>query len=390
MPRTRVDLLEKISQISLDFLAPLELSQTYQLVVEKGLDLVRGKYGSILLNVHNRLERVYSSAPHFTSTRPRKNGYIYNTFRSGVPLVIGVGELLNYHPELLKLDIKSVFFVPLSYGKKSIGVLTIQSADYIHSSKRESEAIKLFGSMASLAIRKTQLYEETTKALKTRDRFISMAAHELKTPLTTISGYIQLLDTKLTNSTAPEARWVDSLSSETIRLTKLVDELLQVNQIKSGQLKYSWKSCSLREILRRATNAFQFKYPNRLLFFHDMLTSEDDTVAGDFDKLIQVFTNLLDNAVKFSASDTSIKITLSYKSPNFRIEIEDQGHGIPPEELHSIFNEFYKIESGRTEQGMGLGLYLVKNIIDMHQGGIEVFSTVNKGTVVLVELKAIK
>jgi len=136
-------------------------------------------------------------------------------------------------------------------------VLSLQDGYF---TEKEVNILKLFSSVASLAVIKMRLLNETQKALETRDLFISMAAHEFRTPLTTISGYTQLLYTKLAGANTSESRWIEELIWETSRLTILVNELLAANRIKSGKLQYIWKECSLKEVISRAILAFRFTH----------------------------------------------------------------------------------------------------------------------------------
>jgi signal transduction histidine kinase len=383
-------LLTQINNVSLKFLSPLSPEQTFKVIADEGMGLVNGEYASILLKTRNGLDRVYQSSEHFSRTLPRKNGFTYKVYKTGKPKVLTEKETNSAHPELSKMGIKSIFLIPLSYEGKSLGVLTIQCTSSKRNKNLDKNLLKLFGSMSSLAIRKSQLYDETEKALKMRDRFISMAAHELKTPLTTISGYIQLLDGKIKDTQFAEARWIDQLSYESQRLTNLVNELLQVNRIKSGQLQYQWSECDIKEILRRAIQGFRFKFPHKILFFNDQVHRQINLVIGDFDKLLQVFTNILDNAAKFSDENTPVLISLQRKNGCFQIEIEDSGKGIDKKDLEHVFEEYYKAAKTETIQGMGLGLFLVKNIIDEHQGEIRVSSKLDHGTVVRIKLKEVE
>lgn len=224
--------------------------------------------------------------------------------------------------------------------------------------------------MATLAIRKTQAYDETQKALGARDLFISMAAHEFRTPLTTISGYIQLLQSKLSGANTSEARWTEELSWETSRLIILVNEFLQLHNIKSGQFRYHLKECSLKEIAERAIKITRFTHTHHKVILEDNLAGQRDTVIGDHDKLLQVVTNLIDNAAKFSPQGTNIIISLQLHSPYLILTVTDQGRGISKKDLPGIFESFY--QGSAKQGGMGLGLFIAKNIIRKHRGFIKI------------------
>lgn len=381
--------LENIYKSVLKFLEPLTPEETYATVVNEALKLVKAEFGSILLNHKGDLRRVYASSPLLFKIKPTKNGYLQRVFKSRKPMMASSNEIELINSDIKVIDGRSIIIVPLSYRKQSVGVLTAASYQGKIFTTQDLSVLKTFGSLASLAIRKTQLYSETRKALETRDLFISMAAHELRTPLTSISGYIQLLHSKLADSNTPEARWIRELSAENTRLTNLVKELLEINRIKSGQFHYVWKECSLREIIGRAINNFRFTHPERKIIFDDCLESKTDLVVGDFDKLLQVVINLIGNAIKFSSISSDILITLKAYASLLSLSVEDHGKGITKEDLPKIFEGFYRGKNNSIE-GIGLGLYLAKDITTRHRGSIGVKSKINKGTTFEVKLPQVK
>ncbi len=381
------NILEKINKAAIKFLTPLTLEETYPVIVHEALKLMDAQRGSIFLPDPSTglLTRVYSSYENLYKIQIRKKGITYTTFKTRKAIIINKPSIINrIQPEFRKVGVKSLISLPLSYKNKSIGVLSIHSFKKANITEKELDTFKLYSTMASLAIRKAQLNNETQKALETRDLFISMAAHELRTPLTTINGYIQLLYTRLYGRNTSESRWVEELMWETSRLTQLVSELLEVNRIKSGQFDYKWRECHLKQIIHRALSIAKFTHPDRKIILHDKVEEGKDIIIGDYDKLLQVLTNLLDNAAKFSSPEQPITISLTKKGKNLIIEVRDEGHGIPKKDLEQIFETYYRGE--HQVEGMGLGLALVKYIIANHHGDVKIKSKINKGTSLQVEL----
>lgn len=386
-------ILEDIYKAGLKLLEPLTPAETYTTIVREAVKLVHAEYGSILLLEKGQLVRVYASSPISFPARKRRRAFADKAFKSGQIIIVDASKLKKVFPPVSNQNftIQTVLYIPLSYRDKSIGVLVISSCRKIQESATELKILKLFGSMASLAITKTQLYDQTKTALETRDLFISMAAHEFRTPLTTIIGYVQLLQTKLPEISqhVQVGRWVKELSWEALRLTNMVNELLEVSRINAGKIQYTWREHSLKEIVGRAILDFQFTHPDHKIVFQCSLNLGQDVVVGDFDKLLQVIINLLDNSAKFSQLGSEIIIRLKLKSPSLILIVKDQGKGIDKKDLPRIFERFYKGGSN-TVEGMGIGLFLSKNIIEEHRGSIKVRSQLNKGTTVEIQLPRAK
>lgn len=377
--------IKKIYNSALKFLVPLTLEELYETIVHEAMKLVKASFGTISLVKDGRLTRVYASSPLLYKIQPRKRGFTYRVYKTNKPMIVTADMMTQVHPELEELQACSDIMIPLSYRNQSIGVLSALAPKEEKLDQESIDVLKLFGSMATLAIRKTQLYNETKRALEVRDLFISMAAHELRTPITTIYGYAQLLEQKTAALDTIESKWIKELHSEVLRLSLLVNDLLEINRIRAGHTQYILKQCVLTEIAERAVANFSFNHSDRKIIIKNNLDGKKSLVIGDFDKLLQVVINLLDNAAKFSTPETTIKVHLRLVKSYLSLVVEDKGKGIPKEDLQRVFEDFYRGQD-LVGEGMGLGLYLAKNIIEKHHGFIKLSSQVNKGTKVEIFL----
>lgn len=384
MPLIDQDTLERIYKSSLKFLEQLTPYETLATIVGEAVRLVNGNYGSILLDRDKELVRVYASDPKAYQTQIRKKGNTYTCFKKGKPLLDTIKKMQEAHPELKESGIQSTIFIPLTNRQRSIGVLTVNSKLNQEFTPYQMRILQLFGAMASLAIRKTQLYDEIKNALDMRDMFISMASHELRTPLTTINGYVQLLSTRMSTESAITKTWMEELSKEVDRLTILVKELLEINRIKSGNLQYFFKESSITEIVNRALKNIEFGHPEKKIELENLL-GKDDVVVCDFDKLLQVINNILENAAKYTPIGKSIKLVLTKRNKQLIIQLKDKGIGIPAKDLPDIFKGYVQ-GANHTKEGLGLGLFLSKNIVEKHLGSIKIKSKENKGTTVEIAL----
>ncbi len=378
-------ILEDINKIVLKLLSHSNADDMYQTIVEEGKKIISCEYGSIFLENDRKLKRVYASDPVFFHVKPRQEGLIAMALKSKEPNVVVVEKTKNIKPIFRELKIKSIILIPLSYKGETTGVLTLLSRREVVLSAKEKNVLKLISSMSSLAIKKVQLYEETKKALETRDLFISLASHELRTPLTSINGYVQLLHNKFAQKKTMEAKWICSLYEESQRMTNLIKELLEINKIKQGQLQFHLEECNLEKILSAVIERFTFINKNKQIIYKKEINRDRIIIIGDVEKLIQMFSALLNNADKFSARHTPIEILLKNTKTQAIISIKDQGEGIISKDQQKVFDGFYK-SGDRESSGLGVGLLLSKHIVQYHHGSISLKSKLKRGTSVEVRL----
>jgi K+-sensing histidine kinase KdpD len=373
-----------INDAALHFLMPNELQKVYAIIVDKAIELVGGSFGSIILNNDREMVRVYTSNHDHFSSKVRKGENASKAYAQNKILIIPISDLSSSHPELVEKNIKSTIFIPLSSRNKAIGVLVVNSKQEIKLKSGDNDLLSLFGAMASLAIRKTQLYTETRTALETRDHFISLASHELRTPLTSINGYIQLLHSRMKDKDTVESKWVHELLYESKRLTNLVFELMEINRIKQGTLQFNLRENNLNEFFEELKK--QLSHLNdRQIIFDNQSEKSDRMFIGDPEKLMNVFIGLVANADKFSPPKDSILVTLQSSQSKFIISVTDKGSGMSREQLAKVFEGFNKFDN-QEGQGFGVGLLLAKHIINYHHGTIEINSKVKKGTKVEVKI----
>lgn len=379
-------ILEKINKAGLQLLESLSLSQTYGVIINSAAKLLGADWGGLYLVDDGELvqKACFPLASHQFLT-VRRRGFTYTAYARRKTFVIHKKEINRVHPELEKRKYGSAICIPLSDHKASIGALTLLSYEDKKFTTKELHLLKVFGAYASLAIKKAHFQEEIKNALEIRDMFIAMAAHELRTPLTTINGYAQLLQSKLGGDKSTYGAWVDQMVSESKRFVRLVNELLEVNRIKSGEFHYVFKEHSLSEIVLQSIERFKVSHLERKIQFGFLGQKNSDMVICDKNKILQVIDNVLDNAAKFSLSNTFITIRCRTTVRWVYIHVKDQGIGIAKKDLRKVFEEFYKKTRG-TEKGMGLGLFLTKHIVEVHKGAIRIIPHNSKGTEVEIKI----
>ena len=208
-----------------------------------------------------------------------------------------------------------------------------------------------------------------------RRSFIANVSQELKTPMTTIAGFV---DGMLDGTIPPDqqSHYMKIVADEVKRLSRLVRSMLDLSRIDSGQLKMTAVRLNLTEIVGSVLVTFEQRIEQKRLQITGLEDQGDIAVNGDHDLLGQVVYNLIDNAVKFTNEGGTIEIRLFQTAGRVQCRIRNTGAGIPAEEMPQLFDRFYKSDRSRSldKNGLGLGLYIVKTVIDLHHGQITVRS----------------
>ncbi len=214
-----------------------------------------------------------------------------------------------------------------------------------------------------------------------KDEFISLASHELKTPVATLKGFAQLLLRRMRKQN--DARLLEPLDKMVVQLDKLtvlINDLLDISRIQAGKLIFREEPFDLAELLQEMVENVQETLPTHQLLIQ---RSEPATVYGDRDRIGQVLINLLTNAVKYSPFAHEVLISLEHMQGNARVSVQDFGLGIPPDQLARVFERFYQVSSGTRDKnltGLGIGLYISHEIVQRHQGQLWAESIVGQGS----------
>lgn len=228
--------------------------------------------------------------------------------------------------------------------------------------------------------------DDQKRELEQKDEFIGVASHELKTPLTSLKGYLQLMAAQSKEELAPVTKnYLDRANNSIRKLQHLVDDLLDVSKINAGRLNYALEPVDLKDIIAvcmenvvQMNKGFEFTVENDL----DLL------VKGNAERLEQVIMNLVSNAVKYSQDDKRVIVKTSRHENWARVSVIDFGIGLRNEQLKRIFDRFYRVDDKKyMTSGLGMGLYISSQIINTHSGTLGVESEFGKGSTFYFDLQ---
>ena len=283
--------------------------------------------------------------------------------------------------------IASLVSVPLLLGDQPLGDLDVAYFEPRSFSEEDLAFLQALGLEAALAIRNARLYERERmqvahlRALdKLQENFVSAVSHELRTPLTCVKTSTDLLQATSSNLSEEQGELVRTIGHHVGRLEALVSDLLELTKLEAGQITLSKQPTDLRQIANRVVRALHPLTDRKgqavSLHWPESLSQ----VPVDRRRIEQVLTNILSNAIKFTPKRSQIDVRLTETPDSLQVCVADNGPGIPVEEQERVFDKFYVVADGRGLSGVGLGLYLAREMIELHGGRIWVESQVGAGS----------
>ncbi|WP_328795551.1 sensor histidine kinase [Jannaschia marina] len=229
-----------------------------------------------------------------------------------------------------------------------------------------------------------------------RRDFVANVSHELKTPLTAVSGFIETLQGPARSDAAARERFLGLMAKEVTRMNRLVGDLLSLSRLEGQSRKRPTERLDLSALVGEALSTLR-PGAEAMGVTLEAEVPPEAIAPGDRDQLTQVLTNLVENGIKYGAHPGSVRVAITavarepvIKGPAWRITVTDAGGGIPPEHVPRLTERFYRVDTGRSREqgGTGLGLAIVKHIVNRHRGRLRIESTVGQGTEISVTLPA--
>lgn len=232
------------------------------------------------------------------------------------------------------------------------------------------------------------LMDKEREAERTKNELITNVAHDLRTPLTSIIGYLELLSGKVAIPPEMQKKYIDIAYAKSKRLEKLIEDLFGFTKMNYGKVSMHVSKVDVVKLLSQLLEEFYPSFMDKNLSYELKSNVPAQIITADGNLLARLFDNLINNAIKYGADGKRVLVNIHASESVVAISVTNFGYVIPEEELPLIFNKFYRVEQSRSTHtgGTGLGLAIAKNIVDMHGGTISVASDLN-GTVFTVKLK---
>jgi PAS domain S-box-containing protein len=290
---------------------------------------------------------------------------------------------------LRRAGLRSAILAPMLMHGKVVGVVTfVRSSSRRRFSAEDLLLAEELARRAASAQEKARLYQRAQEAIGLRDEFLSIAAHELKTPLTTLQLQLDMLKKSIAGGGVKDEKlgWrVASVMRQTDRLTRLVEDLLDISRITAGRMTLNQEVCDLVEIVQEVLGSFE------ALAKHAGSTLETDLpcepVRGRWDRsrIEQVIVNIVSNALKYGAGKP-VRVSVEVADGDARLIVTDEGMGISQQDIGRIFERFERAVSAQHYGGLGLGLFIARQVVEAHGGEIHVASRPGRGAEFVVEL----
>jgi PAS domain S-box-containing protein len=365
-------------------------------------------YAYLVKMAHSEPEKV-SWAENYRKSHPidvndPKEGSVGWVLRTGESVLVSQvtdkrieeGAMDAEQAEILKaLSIKSVIIVPMWIKGKINGVISFISCNPLN--KYDEYALsfaKDFANRIALTLENARLFgevkkdiNEKIKADKQKDEFISIASHELKTPVTSLKGYAQILQMifeEQKNTVASDM--LSKMNKQIDKLTVLITDMLDVTKIENGQIVFNYSEFDFNELVKEVAAEMQNMTKTHKI---SLQLDEGIKINADRNRIAQVITNFISNAIKYSPGKDKVLITVRNEDKQMvKFSVRDFGIGIPSEQQSQIFKKFYRVtgESQHTFPGVGLGLYISSEIIKRHSGNISFKSKEGAGSTFCFQL----
>jgi len=361
------------------------------------------RIGIALIDENQGLMRVCctrSDAKHIKISEgysaPIKGSSLAKIIDTGKPRIIkNLTDYLNTHPNsestrlIVEEGMRSNLTCPLIATNKPIGLLFFSSMQVNTYQELHVDVFQKIARQLSLIFEKNRMYKELIQLNELKNKFLGIAAHDLRSPIGVIKNFIILfLNGYLGEIDEKQREVLNTMDKNCDRMLNLIHNILDFSAIESGNLELKLEALDLHKFFHTYQSMAKSLAEKKQIDLKLEIEAELPKIIVDSNRIMQVLDNLVTNAIKFSYQNTTVTISARKTNGSLEISVADQGQGIPENELSKIFKEFSKTSVRPTdgEKSTGLGLAIVRRIIEAHNGSINVNSIVGKGTTFTIKL----
>ncbi|MCB8943945.1 MAG: GAF domain-containing protein [Ardenticatenaceae bacterium] len=395
----RVNELFMLQQLDRELNTTLNPNEVLAITLDWALRICGGTAGAIILadeegTPTTRAVRGYDNNLKISPIGPEshKVGLIGQVLANGKPHLTGnVQEEPNY-VEASSLT-RSQLTLPIIHQQKTLGAMAIESDQADAFDPATAETAVRVTNHAAAAIANALLYAQVNEANQAKSEFVSMVSHELKTPMTSMRGYTDLLLSGMMGELSEQQRkFLEIIAQNIQRMSRQVQDLTDISRIESGRLHMTFAPTAFTNVVSETLPSVQGLSDEKGIKLTLDIPAELPLVQGDKERLVQVLTNLISNAIKYSPAHTEVLVRFetavlpSPHQPNAQpmvvCAVQDQGYGISAEDQQKLFTKFFRADDPNIRQakGTGLGLSITKGIIELHGGHIWLESDLGQGT----------
>lgn len=389
----RADVLDAVNRCARALGSSLELDRAFAAFIRELQGLVPFARLAIVLVEHGDAHVLAVAGEGAEAVFPP--GTIRRITGSAMEDVLATGTTLyredissaryDEEPELLRLGLRSRVMAPLIAGSEPIGTIILMRKDAAAFDPAEVELLGLLGRMAGSAVQNIRAFsaehrtvEELRRLSALRADFVSMVSHELRSPMASLIGSAQTLQARW-RSLEPEQRdsFLALIGHETARLSALVDDVLDTSRIEAGTFSFSFDDVDLDRLVRDSVAAAEHGSDD--VRINARVGGPLPSIRGDRDRLRQVLSNVLDNAVKYSPAGSEVDVDAYVADGRVLVEVSDHGPGVRVEDRELIFEKFGRVSHGEAKPGTGLGLFIARSIVEAHGGTLVVAEGAHPG-----------
>ncbi|MCA9902039.1 MAG: GAF domain-containing protein [Ardenticatenaceae bacterium] len=273
--------------------------------------------------------------------------------------------------------------VPIQQDGIITGLITLETQHNIEINREDIAFVERLSDRAAVAIKNAKLYEAIQDANKAKSEFISLVAHELRVPMTSIKGYTDLMNAGLAGPLSDQQKqFLEVIRRNLTRMSSLISDLSDINHIESGRMKFDLQPLDLREVVADVTDSLRERIGNRQQTLHIEIEDDLPLVFADTTRIAQVVSNLLSNANKYTQDGGEIVLKAWPNGRFAYVSIQDNGLGISEENQQKLFTEFFRAEDKavREQAGWGLGLSIVRRMVEAQNGEVTFESKLGEGS----------